>query len=83
MSDQNAILDFLTGPENLEVAEGIGRTFAAGDAEDLARELGGMLAMGEEERMERGMLGRGRVESEYTWERVTDGLEELYRSLLA
>jgi len=69
-------------PENMEVAEGIGTTYAAGDAGDLARALKEMLTMGDEERRERGWRGRERVEEEYTWEHITDRLEELYRSLL-
>ncbi len=65
-------------PENLEVAGGIARTFRTGDAEDLARGLRSMIGSGEEELTMMGRSGREKVAAEYTWDGVTDRLEELY-----
>jgi len=68
-------------PENLEIAEGIAATFRSGDAADLARAVGEMLRIDEEERRMRGAAARERVEREYTWDRVTDDVEALYLRL--
>lgn len=65
-------------PENLEVAGGIARTFKTDDADDLARALRCMIETGDEERAVMGRLGRERVAEEYTWDRVTDRLEQFY-----
>ena len=65
-------------PENLEVAGGIARTFRAGDSDDLARSLRTILESSNDERAEMGRRGRERVLAEYTWDGVTDRLEQLY-----
>lgn len=70
-------------PENLEVAEDIGLTFKTEDRHDLARALRLMLEMNDEEKREMGGRGRERVERNYTWDMVTDQLEELYLELCA
>ncbi|UCF05926.1 MAG: glycosyltransferase family 4 protein [bacterium] len=69
-------------PENLEVAEGIAMSFRRGDPGDLAGAIRRMLSMNGEELADLGERGRTRVEEEYTWERVTDSLESLYRAAL-
>ena len=65
-------------PENLEVGGPAVSTFRAGDVSALEAALRTMLAMGEEERLRRGRLGRERVAAEYTWDHVADELEALY-----
>jgi glycosyltransferase involved in cell wall biosynthesis len=65
-------------PENLEVAGGIGATFRAGDAGDLARSLRMLLDLGDDALTEMGVLGLEKVGREYTWDSVTDRLEGLY-----
>ncbi len=68
-------------PENLEVSGGIAETFLRGNAADLSRALARMLAMNEAERRRSGAAGRERVAARYTWDRVTDEVEALYRRL--
>lgn len=68
-------------PENLEVAGDIAPTFRKGDAGDLARAMRLMLEMGDSEKEEMGRRGKERVQRDYTWDMVTDRLEELYREL--
>jgi glycosyltransferase involved in cell wall biosynthesis len=65
-------------PENLEVAGGIAKTFRADDADDLARSMRSMIESGEGERAEMGRRGLERVMEEYTWDGVTDRIEQLY-----
>jgi glycosyltransferase involved in cell wall biosynthesis len=65
-------------PENLEVAGGIASTFRAGDAVGLARSIRAMLDLDEAERTDMGKRGQEKVAREYTWDLVTDRLEELY-----
>jgi glycosyltransferase involved in cell wall biosynthesis len=69
-------------PENLEVSEGIATTFMRGNAADLSRALARMLAMDETERRRSGAAARERIASRYTWDRVTDEIEALYRRLV-
>ncbi len=68
-------------PENLEVSGGIAGTFLRGNAADLSRALERMLAMNDAERLRLGAAARERVASRYTWDRVTDEVEALYRRL--
>ncbi len=68
-------------PENLEVSGGIAETFLRENAADLSRALARMLAMEEPERLRLGAAARERVASRYTWDRVTDEVEALYRRL--
>ncbi len=70
-------------PENLEVSGDIALTFKRNSEDDLARGIRNMLEMGEAERQERGRRGRERVEREYTWDHITDQVEQLYHRLLA
>jgi glycosyltransferase involved in cell wall biosynthesis len=67
-------------PENLEVLDGVGESFRAGDAADLGRRLAELLAAPEHLRS-MGRLGRARIEAEYDWERVADRTAALYESL--
>jgi glycosyltransferase involved in cell wall biosynthesis len=69
-------------PENIEVSGGIAATFARGNAADLSLALARMLAMDEAERRRLGAVARERVASRYTWDRVTDEVEALYRRLV-
>ncbi len=69
-------------PENLEVSGGIAATFARENTADLSRALARMLAMDEAERLRVGAAARERVASRYTWDRVTDEVEGLYRRLV-
>jgi glycosyltransferase involved in cell wall biosynthesis len=69
-------------PENLEVAGGIAVTFMRGNTGELAHALVRMLEMEPAERARRGMMGRERVERDYTWDRVTDEIEKLYYDLV-
>jgi glycosyltransferase involved in cell wall biosynthesis len=70
-------------PENLEVAEGIAATFSRENAADLSRALARMLAMDDTERRRLGAAARERIASRYTWSRVTDEVEALYRELVS
>ncbi|MGQ0722662.1 MAG: glycosyltransferase family 4 protein [Candidatus Eiseniibacteriota bacterium] len=68
-------------PENREVLDGVGESFRAGDAGDLARRLHALLA--EPDRLATlGAKARARIEAEYDWERVADRTVQVYRSLL-
>jgi glycosyltransferase involved in cell wall biosynthesis len=69
-------------PENLEVSGGIAATFARENTADLSLALARMLAMNEAERRRVGAAARERVASRYTWDRVTDEVEALYRRLV-
>jgi glycosyltransferase involved in cell wall biosynthesis len=70
-------------PENLEIAAGIAVTFPRDDVQALAAGLRRMLAMDQAERGRRGAVGRELIAREYTWDRVADDVEALYRRLLA
>ncbi|MBN1884640.1 MAG: glycosyltransferase family 4 protein [Candidatus Krumholzibacteriota bacterium] len=65
-------------PENVEVAGGIAAFFRRGDATDLARALGELLAMPVDERLATGASGRSRVAERYDWDRIADQIEEIY-----
>jgi glycosyltransferase involved in cell wall biosynthesis len=69
-------------PENLEVLEGVGASFRAGDADDLGRHLAALLAA-PDRRREMGEKARARIEAEYDWERVVDGTCRVYDAVLA
>lgn len=68
--------------ENLEVAGDVARVFKRGDAASLREALRALIGMEERERSEMGAAGRAKVEREYTWDLVTDRLEELYYECL-
>ncbi len=68
-------------PENLEVSEGIAVTFERDNEEDLARAIRDMLRLSDSQREELGKKGRERVEGDYSWDRITDEIEQLYRRL--
>ena len=69
-------------PENLEVSDGIAVTFARENVMELSHALTRMLDMEEAERRRLGIAARERVASRYTWDRVTDEVEALYRRLV-
>lgn len=68
-------------PENLEVLNGVGKSFRMGDVPDLGLVLRDLLA-NPEQRHTMGQRGRARIAEEYDWERVTDRTIRLYESLL-
>ena len=70
-------------PENLEVAGGIGETFAAGDPVDLTRALDKVISLGPEELASMGAAGLRKVESDYNWDDITGTIEALYLELLS
>ncbi len=68
-------------PECEEVTRGdAGRTFRTRDAADLARVLGEVLA-DEPASARIGKAGRIRVETDYTWPRIAEETERVFRSL--
>lgn len=69
-------------PENLEVAHGIACTFRRDDPDDLRMAMTGMLEMDDTEQKKRGNEGRERVERFYTWDMITDRIEQIYYGLL-
>jgi glycosyltransferase involved in cell wall biosynthesis len=68
-------------PENLEALEDYGFTFRNRDPEDLGRVLAQLL---DNPQMvaEKREAAKGHVQRYYCWDRVTDQMEELYRSLV-
>jgi glycosyltransferase involved in cell wall biosynthesis len=68
-------------PENLEVLEGVGATFRAGDARDLGAKLEELLSQ-PAELARLGGLARKRIETDYDWERIAASTSALYESLL-
>ena len=64
-----------------EVVGDSGELFAEGDAEDLAAKLRRLLLDGRR-RAELAAAGRRRAESEFTWARVADRMDAMYRELL-
>ena len=67
-------------PENVEVVQGVGETFASGDVPDLGRRLKELLPDAPRRRG-MGIAARDRIAREYDWERVTERTAEVYRSL--
>lgn len=68
-------------PENVEVVDGVGEVFRAGDADDLGRRLRGLL--GEPDRLvDMGQRARSRIATEYDWDRVAEETRALYQDLL-
>ncbi len=68
--------------QNRETIGDAGLAFAPGDAVDLRRMLGELLA-NPARITELGLKARQRIERVYNWDRVVDTLENLYQNLLA
>ena len=67
-------------PENLDVIGAAGLTFRSADVDDLARKM--HLASASREICEHlGKAARARVSEQYSWDAVTDRLENLYRHM--
>lgn len=64
-------------PENLEIVDGIGYTFAAGNSNDLAKKLEFLLQHPEIVK-QRKELGRDHVAKHYDWETITKNTIEVY-----
>ncbi len=64
-----------------EVLDGCGELAREGDVGDLAEKLGRLLR-DPERRLELAARGRARAEAEFSWERIADGLDRLYREVL-
>jgi glycosyltransferase involved in cell wall biosynthesis len=68
-------------PENVEVVDGVGEVFRAGDSDDLGRRMRSLL--GEPDRLsEMGRHARDRIATEYDWDRVADETRAVYEGLL-
>jgi len=67
-------------PENLEALGGTGCAFRSEDAADLGARLAELLAA-PERRVELGRQARARVGEQFSWDRIADRFEALYRSL--
>jgi glycosyltransferase involved in cell wall biosynthesis len=67
-------------PENLEVVEGVGETFRAGDPSDLGARLQQLLAA-PDHLAELGRRGRERIEKDYSWEEVVRQTARVYEDL--
>ena len=84
-----ALLDAMRGPlrltsdvpENREVVDGAGFTFERGNATDLAERLRFLIA-NQLVRQAAGKAARKRVEQEYQWQKVAEGIERVYLKLL-
>ncbi len=68
-------------PENREVVDGAGFTFQRGSADDLADRLRFLIA-NQAAREAAGRTARKRIELEYQWQRVTEGIERVYFKML-
>ena len=68
-------------PENLEALEDYGFTFRNRDVEDLNHVLKDLIAHPEKVEGKKN-AAREHVRKNYSWDRVTDQMEELYRSVL-
>lgn len=68
-------------PENVEVVEGIGFTFQAGNADDLGRMLRLLIVHPEIRRMS-GKHGKERAFASYLWPQITKQVEQAYMDLL-
>jgi glycosyltransferase involved in cell wall biosynthesis len=69
-------------PENLEVAEDVGVIFKSRDVEDLRRKLEHLIRHPEEVRRFES-LARKHVYLNYSWDKVAENTEIVYRDLLA
>jgi glycosyltransferase involved in cell wall biosynthesis len=67
-------------PENTEVVEGAGYTFRSGDLNDLQRMLQ-RLILGPKLREASSRAARLRIQENYLWPRITQQIEEVYRSV--
>lgn len=68
-------------PENREVVDGAGFTFQRGSATDLADRLRFLIAS-PAVRQAAGKAARRRVEEQYQWQKVTEGIEKAYFELM-
>ena len=68
-------------PENRELVEDAGFTFAQGDVPDLERMLR-FLITNPVERQKYASLGKKRVEKYYLWPGIADTVEQIYRGML-
>lgn len=68
-------------PENREVVDGAGFTFQSGSAIDLADRLRFLIA-NPAVRQAAGKAARRRVEEQYQWQKVTEGIEKAYFDLM-
>lgn len=67
--------------ESVEVAEGLGRVFARGDADDLAEKIDDALSSLEDARPDPAEI-ENRLRA-YDWERIVDSYEASYRDVIA
>lgn len=68
-------------PENREVVEGAGFTFARGNANDLAQRLRFLIA-NPAVREVAGSMARKRIETDYRWAKIAQDIEETYLRVL-
>lgn len=68
-------------PENVEVVDGAGFTFKRGDTGDLAERLRFLIA-NPAVREAAGKSARRRIEAEYQWQKIAEGIERAYFELL-
>jgi glycosyltransferase involved in cell wall biosynthesis len=68
-------------PENREVVDGAGFTFQRGNAADLADRLRFLIA-NSAARKGAGRAARKRIELEYQWQKVAEGIERVYFNML-
>jgi glycosyltransferase involved in cell wall biosynthesis len=68
-------------PENREVVEGAGFTFARGDAADLAARLRFLIA-NPSVREAAGRMARKRIEADYQWAKIAQDIEDTYFKIL-
>jgi len=68
-------------PENREVVEGAGFTFARGDASDLAERLRFLIA-NPAAREAAGRMARKRIETDYQWPKIAHDIENTYFKIL-
>jgi glycosyltransferase involved in cell wall biosynthesis len=68
-------------PENLEVIEGYGCTFTNRSQENLREKLSYLISRPDLVKSMK-KLAQDYVRKTYSWDRVTDQMEELYRSVI-
>jgi glycosyltransferase involved in cell wall biosynthesis len=68
-------------PENREVVDGAGFTFARGSATDLAERLRFLIA-NPVVREAAGQIARKRIEEQYQWQRIAEDIENVYLEML-